>query len=170
MKRKLVSLLLVSVMSLSFVACGTSDTEDQEDIQEEVQEESAVSFATPTELVTAIDSIIIGEETLQYMIADADMIEMTYGLTPDMYTAIEARTPMMSAVCDELVVVQFAEGQEEAIVTALEARQTYLADPANGGYPEHIEFANDYNLHVVGDMVVFSVGLHADKAVEVLGL
>lgn len=161
MKRKIVSLLLLSVMSISMVACGTTSSD------ENTQVEDSVAAFSPAEFVTAVDATIIEEETLQYMILDADMLEMTYGITADMYTDLEARMPMMNVQCDELVAILAADGQADAIVEAFEARQAYLVDPANMGYPEHIDFANDYKLLVDGDLIVFAVGLHADKAVSV---
>lgn len=161
MKRKIISLLLLSVMSISMVACGTETVEEETQINE-----SVVAFS-PSEFVTAVDASIIEEETLQYMILDADMLDMTYGITPDMYIDLEARMPMINVQCDELVVIVASEGQADAIVAAFEARQAYLADPANMGYPEHIEFANDYKLFVDGDLIIFAVGLHADKAASV---
>ncbi len=161
MKRKIVSLLLLSAMSISMVACGSTLAEEETQV-----EESVVAFSS-AEFVTAVDASIVDEETLQYMILDADMFEMTYGITPDMYVDLEARMPMMNVQCDELVAIVAAEGQADAIISAFEARQAYLADPANMGYPEHIDFANDYKLLVDGDVIVFAVGLHADKAVSV---
>lgn len=161
MKKRIVSLLLLTTMSLGMVACG-STTADQD-----TKVEESVTAFSPSEFVTAVDASIIEEETLAYMVLDSDMIEMTYAITPDMYTEIEARMPMMNVQCDELVVLLAADGQVETITAALEARQAYLADPANMGYPEHIEFANDYKLYVDGNFVVFAMGLHADKAVNV---
>lgn len=151
MKNKILSITLVSMLAFTMIGCGSDDTS------------AATAEVNISEVMaTFVDAQVEGE-SVPTMELDADMIEMLYGITPEMYVTIEARTPMMSAQCDEYVFVEVAEGQLDAVVAAFEGRQAYLVDPMNMGYPEHIEYANNYKLDVYGDKyVVFAIGMSAE--------
>lgn len=149
MKKKMLSLVLATMMAMSLVACGGNDT--------------VATEVNVTELMASFQEAQVEGESVPTMALDADMIEGLYGITSDMYVAIEARTPMMSAQCDEYLYIEAADGQVDAIVEALEARQAYLVNPMNMGYPEHIEYANNYNLEVFADKyIVFAIGMSAE--------
>lgn len=149
MKKKIVNLLLVSMLAISLTACGESTTE-------------TVDF-TPIDVITSITSEQTEDDVIPQIELDEIMIEELYGITPDMYEAVEARAPMMSAHCDEYVIIQAVNGQEDAIISAFEERQAYLVNPANMGYPEHIEYAQNYILEKNANMIVFAIGMSADS-------
>lgn len=153
MKKKMLSLVVATMMTMSLVACGGAETTATE--------------VNVTELMTSFQETQVEGESVATMALDADMIEGMYGITSDMYVAIEARTPMMSAQCDEYLFIEAADGQVDAIVEALEARQAYLVNPMNMGYPEHIEYANNYSLEVFADKyIVFAIGMSAEAVTE----
>lgn len=167
MKRKLVSLLLASTMALSFVACGSSDAEVQEDAQQEVQEE-IVEELTLDKVLYEINISIPDEETIAYEVYPSDMIEDLYGITTDMYENIMLRIPMISQVMDELIIIEAKEEHVDTILAAVEARKATLSDPAITFYPEQIEMAENAYIYSQDNLIVFASGLHADKAEAVL--
>lgn len=63
----------------------------------------------------------LGDNYWPNMALTADMLEMGYGITADMYDDYMAEIPMMSVQVDSLIIVKAKEGQAEAVEEALNA-------------------------------------------------
>lgn len=180
--KKLVVTLLLAAMTLSVVACGGKKDEEQNTTQpsssvvestvEESTEENSVEESTEENQDTAVtegvtpqelkDAVVaaLGENFWPNMEIPADFLEMTYGVTPDMYDAYVADMPMISANVDTLIIVQAKEGQVEAVEAALNAyRDVLVSDTFQ--YPANLGKIQASRVDVIGNFVCF-IQLGAD--------
>lgn len=96
------------------------------------------------------------------MALQADMLEMTFGLTSDMYEDYMAEMPMMSAHVDTLVIVKAKEDKVEAVQGVLEAyREAKVNDTMQ--YPMNVGKIQASRVEVIGNYVMF-VMLGGDTA------
>lgn len=154
MKNKIISILLVSMLTLSMVACSDSASE------------TIIADFTPSDVISTILAEQNEDDVIPQLELDALMLEESYGITEDMYVSFQGRIPMMTAHCDEYIIIEATDGQVDAIKEAFMLRQEYLANPANMGYPEHIEFAENYVLESTGNMIVFAIGMSANAVLD----
>ncbi|MEG1846979.1 MAG: DUF4358 domain-containing protein [Lachnospiraceae bacterium] len=110
--KKIIAFVLIATIGMSLCACGNSG----KNVNQEV------------ELDTVVEAIktAYGENYVPSMQVEDDMIAEVYGITDDMYEDIFIEVPMISAQIDTLVAVKCKEGQQQAVVDALNAYRNYL--------------------------------------------
>ena len=83
-----------------------------------------------------------------------DMLEMTFGLTADMYEDYMAEAPMISANVDTLLIVRAKDDKVEAVREALDAyRETQINDTMQ--YPMNVGKVQASRVETMGSYVVF---------------
>lgn len=83
-----------------------------------------------------------------------DMLEMTFGLTSDMYEDYMGEMPMMSAHVDTLLIVKAKDDKVEAVQTALEAyRDALVGDTMQ--YPMNVGKIQASRIETIGNYVMF---------------
>lgn len=90
-----------------------------------------------------------------------EMLEMTYGLTSDMYEDYMGESPMISANVDTLLIVKAAEGQADAVEEALQNYRTDLVENSLQ-YPMNIPKVQGSMVERIEDDYVCFVLLGAD--------
>ena len=179
--KKLTVLLLIMTMSVSMIACGsTNNTESAapessqesvvEESTEEVIEESTEEvveeeilpeedfFAEPTmsEEMTAIRQAVvdaIGENYFPQMQMPAEFME-GYGLSADMYEEFFGEMPMISTNVDTLMIVKAAEGQLEAVEGVMNAYRDNLVNDTMQ-YPMNVGKIQASEVKTIGNYVCF---------------
>ena len=163
--KKIITLVLALMMCL-LAACGgnTNETNASETTADEAGYKNDVAVSDIRDAVAAV----YGENYLATMALDAEMLEMSYGITADMYEEFVAEVPMMSAHVDTLIVVKAKEGQIENVKAALEA---YRKDQVENGfhYPMNVPKVEASEVVVYGDYVVYIMlgtteNMEADEA------
>lgn len=96
----------------------------------------------------------LGDQYWPDMPIPAEMLEMTYGLTPDMYEDYMGETPMISAQVDTLLIVKPAEGQADAVEEALQNYRTDLVENSLQ-YPMNLGKVQASAVDRAGDYVCF---------------
>lgn len=95
-----------------------------------------------------------------------DMLEMTFGLTADMYEDYMAEAPMISANVDTLLIVRAKDDKVEAVREALDAyRETQINDTMQ--YPMNVGKVQASRVETIGNYVVFAqLGGDTEQAAE----
>lgn len=180
--KKLFVLLCVGAMAAGLVACGnkneqgtpsTEQTQEtsteqqspqtQETQPEETTESSAESDAGMdaitgwSEEMNGIRQVVVdtlGENYWPNMQVDAEMLEMTYGITPDMYDDYLAEMPMISTNVDTLLIVKAKEDKVAEVEAALNAyRDTLVEDTMQ--YPQNLGKIQASRIQTYGNFVCF---------------
>lgn len=184
--KRMGAIALVAIMAISMVACGNTDKPVETD---PVQGTEAPVDTTPVvdetttpdvepdvtepvdEVISAADAIAAvlidtyGEAYLATQMMDAAMIEMMYGITPDMYDDCFAAMPMMMTHVDEVVMLHAAD--TAPLLEKLNARKDFLAAdtfayPANLPRLATAQVVNFEN----GWVGLFILGGQADMALQ----
>lgn len=184
MKKRVLATVLAAAMVMSLAACGKEEQskESQSQVQTETQQESE-SLETQTQESsdvqeeTAPESTEVGEEEVIFsslehireavtaelgdaywpqMPFDSMMLEMMYGITPDMYDAFLAEGPMMSAHVDALIVIQAKEDQVDAVKEALETYRQSQVDNLMA-YPSHVGKIQASKVEVIDNYVCYVI-------------
>ncbi len=88
------------------------------------------------------------------MPVDAQMLEMFYGITSDMYEDYMAETPMISANVDALVIIRAADDKADGVEEALKAyREANVNDTMQ--YPQNVGKIQASQVERIGSYVVF---------------
>ena len=149
--KKMITLVL-ALMMLMLAACGgaADETTAAETPAVEAGYKNDVAVSEIRDAVAAV----YGDNYLASMPLDAEMLEMTYGITADMYEEFVAEVPMMSAHVDTLIVVKAKADQVETVKAALEA---YRLDQVENGfhYPMNVPKVQASEVVVYGDYVVY---------------
>lgn len=95
-----------------------------------------------------------------------DMLEMTFGLTADMYEDYMAESPMISANVDTLLIVRAKDDKVEAVREALDAyRETQISNTMQ--YPMNVGKVQASRVETMGSYVVFvQLGGDTEQAAE----
>ncbi|MCM1099784.1 MAG: DUF4358 domain-containing protein [Clostridium sp.] len=116
----------------------------------------------------------LGDAYWPDMAIPAELLEMSYGLTPDMYEDYMGEMPMLSMNVDTLLIVKAAEGQADAVEKALkDYHDNYVEN--NRPYPMNlgkvqasmVERMDDYVCFVLLGGDVSDVEEQGDEAVIV---
>jgi len=148
--KKIITLVL-AMMMLMLTACGgNADETTSADNAANAGYKNDVAVSDIRDAVAAV----YGDNYLATMPLDAEMLEMSYGITADMYEEFVAEVPMMSAHVDTLVVVKAKADKVEAVKAALEA---YRKDQVENGfhYPMNVPKVQASEIVVYGDYVVY---------------
>ena len=148
--KKIVTLVLALMMVLLAACGGNSDETTVAETTAEAGYKSDVAVSDIRDAVAAV----YGENYLATMPLDAEMLEMSYGITADMYEEFVAEVPMMSAHVDTLIVVKAKADKIETVKAALEA---YRQDQVENGfhYPMNVPKVQASEVVVYGDYVVY---------------
>lgn len=140
--------LVLALLMLMLAACGGNADETAGADNAGYKNDVAVS-----EIRDAV-AAVYGENYLATMPLDAEMLEMSYGITADMYEEFVAEVPMMSAHVDTLVVVKAKDDKVDAVKAVLEA---YRKDQVENGfhYPMNVPKVQASEIVVYGDYVVY---------------
>ena len=185
MKKRVLATILAAAMVMSLAACGKKEEQNKES-QSQVQTESQQPSETPetqtqessdVQEETAPESTEVGEEEVIFsslehireavtaelgdnywpqMPFDSMMLEMMYGVTPDMYDAFFAEGPMMSAHVDALIVIQAKEDQVDAVKEALETYRQSQVDNLMA-YPSHVGKIQASKVEVIDNYVCYVI-------------
>lgn len=102
----------------------------------------------------------LGDDYWPDMALLPDMLEMTFGITADMYEDYMAEMPMISANVDTLLIVRAKDDKVEAVREALDAyREAQIGDTLQ--YPMNVGKVQASRIETLGNYVVF-VQLGAD--------
>lgn len=158
--------LVLALMMLMLAACGGSA--DKTTVAETTAAEAGYKNDVAVSEIRDAVAAVYGENYLATMPLDAEMLEMTYGITADMYEEFVAEVPMMSAHVDTLIVVKAKADQVETVKAALEA---YRKDQVENGfhYPMNVPKVQASEIVVYGDYVVYIMlgvaeNMEADEA------
>lgn len=96
----------------------------------------------------------LGDNYWPDMMLDADIMEMRFGITQDMYEDYMAEMPMMSTHVDTLVIVKAKEDQVEAVQSALNTyRDVQINDSLQ--YPMNMGKIQASCVETIGNYVLF---------------
>lgn len=165
--------LCLAVLALGTSACGKKDNSDGSSA-EMSSEESTVAEVQPQEstdqgeqpndvagewsdeMMALRNAVVeeLGEDYWPEMSMPADVLEMQFGLTSDMYTDYMGEMPMMSTKVDTLLIVKAAEGKADAVEEAL---QNYRTDQIENSfqYPMNVGKVQGSMVEVMGDYICF---------------
>lgn len=145
------------------VETPTQDKEEKEDITQpskEGEEEQKILDEIHTAVADAY-----GESYVANQPFDTATIQEKFGLSNDMYDAIIAQGPMMSAHVDNFIAVHPSEGNHDAVVKALNSyRDTLLEDTLQ--YPSNLVKIQASRVEEVGDYVFFLMLGFGDDTLE----
>ena len=185
--KKLVVLMLAVVMSVSVVACGGNNTNDNNDNgtnagtesgtadnntesgttgDNTADDESVFGDVPMADLKTAVTDIL-GENYWPQMALDAQMLSDMCGITEDMYDEFLAEMPMMSAHIDTMIIIKAKDGQAEAVEEALNTYRDSLVE--NSLYPSHVAKSQASRIEVFDNYVCFILLGGDTSAVEEQG-
>lgn len=171
--RKWTLYLCIAALAFGCCACGSrgKDLSTQPGTSEQsgAQEGSAAQGSSETgewsddieegwsDEMTALRQAVVEELGDNYwpnMQMPAEYLEMTYGLSPDLYEDYMGEMPLMSAHVDTLLIVKAAEGQADAVEEALQAYRTDLVE--NGRqYPMNVGRVLASSVERIDDYVCF---------------
>lgn len=181
--------LCVGVLSMGMVACGnkkndadtSTDSSQQENssVQDSSESDTAASGEndnTPGETETGWseemsalrDAVVaeLGEDYWPNTPIPAEMLEMNYGLTSDMYVDYMGESPMISANVDTLLIVKPAEGQADAVEEALQNYRTSQVEDSLQ-YPMNVPKVQGSVVERIDDYVCFVLlGADIEAAME----
>lgn len=118
--KKLIGIVLLLTVIVSTAGCGKKEETAETGTNRDVKLETVVSAIKEA----------YGEDYLPNMQVEGEMIESTYGLTPDLYEEVWIEVPMISANIDTLVAVKTAGGKQQEVVAALNKYRDYLINDA----------------------------------------
>jgi hypothetical protein len=118
---KKIMTLVLALMMLMLAACGGNA--DQTTVADNAAGEAGYKNDVAVSAIRDAVAAVYGEGYLASMALDAEMLEMSYGITADMYEEFVAEVPMMSAHVDTLIVVKAKADKVETVKAALEAYQ-----------------------------------------------
>lgn len=122
---------------------------------EEMPEQGAEGWSQEMEGLKQAVVDALGEDNYwPNMPLDSEMVEMFYGITPDMYEDYMAETPMISANVDALVIVKAKADQADAVEKALnDYREANVNDTMQ--YPQNLGKIQASQVERIGDYVIF---------------
>ncbi len=110
-----------------------------------------------SEEMTGLKSAVVdllGQNYWPDMALDAEMLEVRFGVTKDMYDDFLAEIPMISNNVDTLVIVKAKEGQADAVESALNAyRDVQVQDTMQ--YPMNVGKVQASMVEKTGNYVIF---------------
>lgn len=179
--KKLSVMLLIMTMSISMIACGNNDANNesstpstqesvseestQESMEESQTEESSEDVSTEDEMggeavmseeMTGIRQAVvdaIGDNYFPQMQIPAEYLE-GFGLTADMYEEFFGEMPMISTNVDTLIVIKAKEGQVEAVEGVLNAYRENLVNDTMQ-YPMNLGKIQASEVKTIGNFVCF---------------
>lgn len=154
-KKIVVALSLVTVLSLT--GCGKTNNANNSNYagqNNQVESSEPVDYAAQLEEIHTAVKDAYGENYIPSMEFDAATLESVYGITEDMYDAVIAEGPMMSVHVDTYIAIHPTEGNEQAVVDALNAyRDTQINDALQ--YPMNLLKLQASEVKEIGDYVFF---------------
>jgi hypothetical protein len=174
MMKKLWICMCIGAMTLGLAACGSRNEDNSASESSSMVESSSVQESTEnaeqtsaeqdgeteegwSEEMTSLRAAVVdalGDDYWPTMQMPAEYLEMTYGLTEEMYADYMGEMPVMSVHVDTLLIVKAAEGQEDAV---LEALQNYQADLIENSiqYPGNVGKVQASKVERIGNYVCF---------------
>lgn len=169
MRKKIVTISLITTMVLSIGACGnvksdastnvtntesssTSNTENQAEPDIPISDEESVTL---TEIVDAVKEAY-GDSYIPNMEIDAEVLAEQYGITQDMYEEVIAEGPMVSFQIDTFIAVKAKSGKVDAVKQAMENYKEYLLNESMQ-YPMNAAKLPAIQVYNFGNYVFFSM-------------
>ena len=178
MKKKTIALLCAALLAVSATACGGNGKDGSSDAESSTGQESggesseesvpSESMGTPSESVeTSSESAETPSDGAGAAAVEAaeggywpdmalqpDMLEMSFGITADMYDDYMAEMPMMSAHVDTLLIVKAKEDKLETVQEIVEDyREAKVNDTMQ--YPMNLGKIQASQVETIGNYVVF---------------
>ena len=140
--KKILVMLSVVVLVLGMAGCGNSSEEGT----------GTLEMGEVKPIVTDL----LGDNYFPNMELDPEMLEFVVGITSDMYEEYFAEMPMISANVDTLIVVKAADGQADAVETALNVyRNAQVGNTMQ--YPQNVGKVQASKVERIGDYVIFTM-------------
>ena len=195
MKKIICIALMAAMTAAAITACGNNGTADTtttestttteattETTTEATSETTAASEETPADTdasdneeadTSSTTDVILGkireaygDDYLPNELIPGEMIESVFGLTEDMYSAVTAEMPMISAYPDTVVVVEAKEGKVDDVEAALNAYRDYQVNEALQ-YPMNVAKVNASKVVKNGNFVAFIMAGAIDERGDV---
>ncbi len=191
--KKIFLLLSLGMLAVGMTACGRGDenadqsteqsssvsTESVETPSSEVVEDSTeesmpdaeempgeITWSEDMETLKQAVVDVLGENYWPNMKLDAEMLEMSFGITADMYDDYMAEIPMMSTHVDTLLIIKAKDDKVEAVEEALNAYRDMKVEDTMG-YPMNVGKIQASRIQRYGNYVCF-VQLGGEYLADVL--
>lgn len=168
--KKISMILLTMVLAVAFITgCFKDDTKTPSDnnvADNKVEDENDNPAPTETDSDSTnnsditVDDILnaikasYGEDYLPNMEIDSELLELEFGLTPDMYEEVKAEHPMIGTHADRVVIVKAVEGRADDVEAALiAAKENKINDTFQ--YPMNLPKINAAKIVRNEDFVCF---------------
>lgn len=178
--KKLLVLLCVATLTVGLAACGnkeegnnsseqqsgeastqetgTEESQPVESTEEAPQEDAEMGgMSTWSEEMQGLRQKIVdtlGENYWPNMQVDAQTLEMTYGITPDMYDDYLAEMPMISTNVDTLLIIKAKDDKVSEVEEALNAYRDGLVEDTMQ-YPQNRGKIQASRIQTYGNFVCF---------------
>ena len=156
MKKKLLGLVLASMMVLGFTACGEKQAETPGNEEVNVKVEEITGKVT---------------EKLEYgsMIKlDAETLEQFYGLDASILESYDANVPMMNVTTQEHSVFKVKDEKDmETVMAAIEKRAGDVQKSFEQYLPDQYENAKNYYAESNGKYAIFIIHENSADAKEI---
>lgn len=160
--KKIITLLLLSTMAFSLVGCSQTEG-DVDGEQSGIENQDSVAFDVQ-EFWLEAQSNLDETEVLSTTQLDDQMLSSIYGLDDTLVAQHAVFMPNMSTQIDETLIVEAQEGKLELVKEKINERLVALQSAAF--YPDQIEFVNAPQMSENGNFIIFSVGHHAEKYIQ----
>lgn len=188
-KKTIFAILLAGVMTASvFMGCTSSDDHDHDhddqgtvstpavsnddaDVDDDADtdpsgaETVAITEEVYDKIINDMAADIFGDDASIVVgnlgAMDIDMLAERTGIDSSMVVSYRAMIPMMNTDVTELIILEVAEENQEAVKEQLEAYKTSVIanrDPEQGGFPylaDHLPKAQNAHVEIIGDVVVY---------------
>lgn len=151
-KKIVLTLSLVAVLGLT--GCSKGNANNNVDQGSQAETTDPVDYAAQLDEIHTAVKDAYGENYIPSMEIDATVLADVYGITEDMYDVIVAEGPMMSVHVDTFIAIHPTEGNEQAVIDALNAyRDTQINDALQ--YPMNLVKIQASEVKEIGDYVFF---------------
>lgn len=142
----------------------TEDTTEATDVSENTEESSVAEEEIPEEItwsdeMQSYKDAVVGVLDTNYfpeMMVPADLMEVNYGVTADMYDDYFGEVPMMATNIDTLLIVKAKDGKVEDVQNALNAyRDTMLEDTMQ--YPMNLSKIQGSKIETIDNYVILAM-------------
>ncbi len=151
--KKLFTLLIAGVLSVSLFACGSTSVSSVDINVEDVW--------------TEFEAQVPSDERAPVQSLDDTMLEQIYGLTDAEVTEYVANAPLLMTQADEFFIAEVVDGQMETVKEKILTRQEALAQSWSTYLPDQYEAVQNYTLVENGNYILFSIGAHSETLVEI---
>ena len=142
---------------------GSENNADQEGTSDDQGGSGSTEGTKAQEIWEAIAGAVELPSTMELTPQD---LENTYGISQDQYEEFVCQYPLMNVTATEILIIKPAEGQEDAVKQAIEARQKALEEQWSMYLPAQLELVENYKLAEAGGYILFCVAEDSEGVVN----